>query len=238
MPRPHALSPTNILIKTTRALTPWFDAHRDALLVEVGDEPLGAQAQEWSEELDRAESEYVRERLESKDATTQRDNTIREVQVFAAGLRASTSRRLQDHPNAARLVQDFRFPMAARARSTDDATRLLRDIQEAIRIHAAALDQSTPRSAQWQEQAARLMRDLDAHEDRLSKESAESKAARQRRDELKRRCDALLENATLAAQSVAVSNPAPLDALRAIFDAHNPAPNAAPSPSEEGDEPV
>lgn len=235
MPRPNATSPVDVLMPCIKAIPDWFTQHKTTLQQELENNfDASAIATTLASQLEKAQEDLQRERKEDKGITTQRDNALTLLRQFQKSMTASVERRLQQHSDHMRILEDFRFGAPSRIRSISDALVRLRELHTSLEVHRDILRKGgKDRTDHWLKSIESQKNNFETLALEDVEETKETKQAYSQRDKAQEEVAEFLKNMELTAQSVVDIDETALVELEIIFDRWNPAKTSASASETE-----
>ncbi len=235
MPRPDADSPNEVIVNVLRASDGWCKTHKKALKEVLAASDLSGHGA-LADTLEAAHTQYEKEKRDDVDLTVTRDALLVEVQKFLASLVATLrlNNTKQDKPLTAAalraLLRRFILGAPSRVRSLTAAQRAINRVAAALAAEPSALAQTTSKFAT---KAAAFQTQIVALQADYARESQERSQASATYDTLRAAGLKRIAGLQLAAEAILIDDEiAPLSALNAIFNVHNPAPRSSSTADE------
>ncbi len=230
MPRPDLRTSPEAVVNILRAADPWCTAHADVLSELIAPDLLSDHSAH-ADALEAAHTQYEKEKRDGVDLTTARDAHLDAVRSFLTSLIARI--RLTHSLNPKGTAKGLRTTLRRFIQKAPSHVRSLADAQRVMNFVVAALSLKTAQksvgrtAATLAKKATDIKNQVEALQADAARESQESSQAASNFETQRKTCVKRIASLQLAAEAALIDDATPLSALRAIYDAHNPAPRAS-----------
>lgn len=223
MARPSSTTPIETVLAVLRAMIAWAATHKNELNAVFGQHrDIEQRATELAADLDENQVDYTREKREDVGLTNRRNETVQQAQSLVASALSLATITFGDRDDFADIKNDFTDIPPSHIRSAPSARRAMSRLSAALDIHGDAMRDELANVDALEQNVEKVSDELDELANERATETAETAAARRKRQAVRLEAVTFIRDAQLAAEAIEFLQPEVLEQLHAIFDAHVP----------------
>lgn len=223
MARPGMTTPIEITVAVLRGMVAWGRAHAANLQTVFGsDFEPDERAESLAEGLESEHGAYVREKREDVGQTNRRQAVVKQTQRVVSSSLSLATIAFGDDDEFDDIRNDFSPIPPSHIRSIGAARKAMTQLFAAINIHGERMKQEVANFDDLEASMKEVAEELEEVSKTDALESAETDAARRKRQATRREAIDFIRDAQLAAEAVEFVQPEALEELHAVFDAHVP----------------